>query len=140
MAQPFTLELLDGPKWIIDPPFDPYGDGCVQRARVEIRADGLAAHIIATLDSTAPQTLAEFFGQLDADWRGWDGERHWSALEGMAIEASHGGGHVVITVTIEPPPVPSAKADVWSARAVFTLEAGEQLRTVARDLASLLAE
>jgi hypothetical protein len=66
VAQPFTLEVPDGPTWVIDPPFDLYGDGYVRKARVEIRADGLAAHTIATLDYS-PETLAAFFSQLDAD-------------------------------------------------------------------------
>ena len=72
MAQPFTLEAPGGLTWVIDPPVDPCEDGYVREARVEIRADGLAAHTIANLDSATPQTLAEFFSQLDADWRGWD--------------------------------------------------------------------
>jgi hypothetical protein len=27
VAQLFTLEVPDGPTWVIDPPFDPSGDG-----------------------------------------------------------------------------------------------------------------
>jgi hypothetical protein len=143
VAQPFTLEVPDGPTGVIDPPFDPYGDGYVRKARVEIRADGLAAHTIATLDYS-PETLAAFFSQLDADWRGWEGERQWRALEGLAITAWHDGRHVLVAVTVKPRRYSQASGamtrDTWSARAVFTLEAGEQLRAAARELASLLGE
>jgi hypothetical protein len=144
VAQPFTLKAPDGPAWVIDPPVDPYGDGYTHQARVEIRADGLTAHTIVTIDSATPQTLAEFFGQLDADWRGWDGERRWRALEGLAIEARHDGGHVLIAVTIKhgwySRHARAMTRDEWSARVVFTLEAGEQLRAVARELASLFGQ
>jgi hypothetical protein len=122
--QPFTLEIPDGPTWIIDPPVDPYGDGYTHKARVEIRADGLVARTIATLDG-APQTLAEFFSQLDADWRGWDGERHWRAPEGLAIMAWHDGGHILVAVTVEHSWYSRASRavtrDTWSARVVFHL-------------------
>ena len=65
--------------------------------------------------------------------------RRWAALEGeMAIEAWHDRrAHVVIAVTVRRPQLTHAK-DAWSDRVVFTLEAGEQLTSVARDLASLL--
>jgi hypothetical protein len=144
VAQPFTLEAPDSLTWVIDPPVDPCGDGYVRGARVEIRVDGLAAHAIANLDSATPQTLAKFFSQLDADWRGWDGECRWRALEGLAIEARHDGGRVLVAVTVEHSWYSRATRAMtrktWSARVVFTLEAGEQLRAVAWELASLLGE
>jgi Family of unknown function (DUF6228) len=141
MAEPFTLELPHGLKWVIDPPVDPYGDGYIRTARVEIRADGLTAETTATLHSAGDRHLAGFFEELAADWRGWAGERHWRTLEGeMAIQAWHDGrAHVMIAVTIKRPRLAYEK-DAWSARAVFTLEAGEQLTAVAQGLASLLSE
>jgi hypothetical protein len=149
MAEPFTLDLPDGRPygdgrvmWIIDPPVDPYGDGYVRTARVEIRADGLEAHSTVTLDpAPGPWNLEEFFTGLAADWRGWTGQRRWRALEGeMTIEARHDGrAHVLLAVTIKRPQLTHAE-DAWSARVVFTMEAGEQLTAVARDLASVLAE
>jgi hypothetical protein len=142
VVQPFTLELPDGVAWVIDPPVDPYGDGYVCRARVEIRADGLTAHTIATID-TSPLTLPGFFAQMDADWRGWDGERRWRALEGeLMIEARHDGGQILMAVTVRHSwwgEARSGRRDEWSARVEFTLEPGEQLRNVARELAFLFA-
>jgi len=62
-------------------------------------------------------------------------------MEGeMAIDAWHDcRANVMVAVTIKRPWRPFAK-DAWSARAVFTVEAGEQLSGVARDLASLLGK
>jgi hypothetical protein len=88
MAEPFTLELAGGLQWSIDPPAEPH-DVCVRTARVSIRAPGLQAHTIATF-SDGPRDLALFFAELAADWRGWEGERHWRALEGeLEVQASH---------------------------------------------------
>jgi hypothetical protein len=55
----------------------------------------------------------------------------------MEIEASHDGARVLIAVTVKRPDMTFAE-DAWSARIVFTLEPGEQLAGVARDLASAL--
>lgn len=43
-AESFRLQSSDCCEWCIDLPIDPYGDGYVRRAGVEIRADGLTAH------------------------------------------------------------------------------------------------
>ena len=139
-APAFTLDGPDGLTWIIDPPVEPYADGSIGRSQVEIRASGLAAQTTATLAGDGPSNLAEFFADLAASWRGWAGERRWRARQGeLEIEASHDGRrYVLIAVTVRRPQVTLAN-DAWSARIVFTLEAGEQLTSVARDLAFLLA-
>ena len=139
-AQAFTLDGPDGLKWIIYPPVEPYADGYIRRSHVEIRTSGLVAQTTATLAGDGPSNLAEFFADLAANWRGWAGERRWRARQGeMEIEASHDGRrYVLIAVTVRRPQLTLAK-DPWSARIVFTLEAGEQLTTVARHLASILA-
>jgi hypothetical protein len=57
----------------------------------------------------------------------------------MEIEGSHDGrARVLVSVTIKRPQLTLAN-DAWSAPAAFTLEAGEQLTAIARDLASVLA-
>jgi Family of unknown function (DUF6228) len=135
MTEPFILELAGGLEWSIDPP---HGDAYVRTARVSIRALGLEAHTIATF-SDGPWDLALFFAELAADWRGWEGQRHWKALEGeLEVQASHHGAHVLIAVTVKRPDITFAN-DAWEARIVLTLEPGEQLDRVARDLASALA-
>jgi hypothetical protein len=139
MAESFTLELPGGLRWVIEPAADPDGDGYVRMAPVSIQANGLGARTTATL-SDGPWNPAHFFAELAADWRGWDGKRNWRALDGeLEIEASHDGARVLIAVTVKRPDMTFAE-DAWSARIVFTLEPGEQLAGVARDLASALAQ
>ena len=140
MAEPFRLRTSDGCEWIMHPPADPYEDGYVRTADVEIRADGVTACTTATL-SVEPGGigLAGFLAGLAADWRGWDGKRRWQALEReMEIEASHDGrAHVMLAVTVRRPERAYAD-DAWSARVVFTVEAGEELATLAKEIISLL--
>lgn len=57
----------------------------------------------------------------------------------MAIEAWHDGrSNVMIAVTVRQPQMTYAD-DAWSARVVFTVEAGEQLIAVSENIASLFA-
>ena len=140
MAEPFHLRTSDGCEWTMHPPVDPYGDGYIRTADVGIRADGVSACTAATL-SVEPGgiDLARFFAGLAADWRGWDGKRRWQALEReMEIEAWHDGrAHVMLAVTLMRPERTYAD-DAWSARVVFTVEAGEELATLAKEIISLL--
>lgn len=68
------------------------------------------------------------------------GKRRWEALEQeMAIEAWHDGrANVMLAVTVRRPERTYAD-DAWSARVVFTVEAGEQFAVLARDITSLLS-
>jgi hypothetical protein len=141
MAEAFRLHAADGCEWVVGPPVDPYGDGHVYSADVEIHADGLTARTTATLLARFEHVdLASFFAGLASDWRGWEGHRRWEALEQeMAIDAWHDGrANVMIAVTVRRSEAAYAD-DAWSARVVFTVEAGEQLSAVAVDIGSLLA-
>jgi hypothetical protein len=57
---------------------------------------------------------------------------------GPGNAAGDGRAHVLVAVTVRQADIAFAR-NAWSARIVFTLEAGEQLAGVARDLASVLA-
>jgi hypothetical protein len=140
MAEPFRLRTSDGCEWIMHPPADPCGDGYVCTADVEIRADGVTACTTATLSVGPGGTdLAGFLAGLAAGWRGWDGKRRWQALEReMEVEAWHDGrAHVMLAVTVRRPERAYAD-DAWSARLVFTVEAGEEFATLAKEIISLL--
>jgi hypothetical protein len=141
MAEAFILRDGNGCEWTIGPPVDPYGDGMIRRAEVEVRADGLTASTNATLVARfGRDDLGSFFCELAANWRGWEGRRRWEALEQeMAIEAWHDGrANVMLAVTVRRSEVAYAD-DAWSARVVFTVEAGEQLSALTRGITSLLA-
>jgi hypothetical protein len=67
---------------------------------------------IATF-SDGPWDLALFFAELAADWRGWEGERHWRALEGeLEVQASQKDARVLIAVTVKHPDMTFAN-DAW---------------------------
>ena len=141
VTEPFRWQTAEGYQWIMHPPVDPYGEGYVRKADVEIRADGLTVRTTATLSAMYDKVdLAEYFAGLAADWRGWKGERQWEALEQeMQIDSWHDGrANVMVAVTVRRPERAYAD-DAWSARIVFTLESGEQLTALASDIRNLLA-
>jgi hypothetical protein len=69
-----------------------------------------------------PQQLARFFEDLASDWRGWDGQKSWRALERpFFLSATHDGlGHVTLTVRLEEGWVDPN----WSAEAHLAIDAG----------------
>jgi hypothetical protein len=81
--------------------------------------------------------LANYFAELAADWRGWDGSRAWESVEGdLRIEAAHKFGHVQLRVMVRAYGSGWGN-EGWSATADLTLDPGEQLSQVAADLAGL---
>lgn len=46
--------------------------------------------------------LRKFFGELASSWRGWDGSKVWSSLEGeFSLACEHDGlGHVTVVASI----------------------------------------
>lgn len=55
----------------------------------------------------------------------------------MTLDATHHGRHVSLAVTLRRPHR-TYEPDAWSARVVFNLEPGEQLRNPAADAADVL--
>ncbi|MEU4419544.1 DUF6228 family protein [Actinoplanes sp. NPDC024001] len=142
MEESFVLGSAGGARWVVHPPQDPFGDGYVHTAETELYQGGLAAKTVAKLDGlyAAPATtLAGFVESLAGDWRGWEGVRTWQSMEcELALDARHDGrGYVFLGVTLRAPG-PDWDDTAWSARAVFVLEAGEEMTRFAADLAHLL--
>ena len=142
MEEPLIVEGDGRQQWILHAPIDPYGDGYVARLHVELRDEGLQAQTTATIDgypAGSAGDLAAFMQQLANDWRGWPGRRFWHALEReMTIEATHDArGYVTLEVTVRRHRDSYAN-DAWSATIVLTLEAGEQMTALARDVRALL--
>ena len=74
---------------------------------------------------------AAFFRTLADDWRGWEGERCWSSLEGqLVIVPRHDGkGLVLCEVTIG-----TAIPPTWSFTAEMTFGAGAQMDEIASSI------
>jgi hypothetical protein len=139
MDQPFVLHPIGTScRWVLHPPTDPYGDGYIWVVHSEIYDDGMSAKTSVTLAGEETD-LGTFFQRLADDWRGWEGAREWRSLEGeMAIDARHDGrGHVAIGVTLRRARESYAD-DAWSARVVFTVDAGEEMTRLASDVRDLL--
>ena len=108
----------------------PHGMGAVDAC---LRVPGLEAR--SRVYDTGFDGLAAFFGQLAADWRGWDGERTYESLESdLRLTATH-DGYVRLAVQLWQ----QAGRQGWSVAAVISLEPGEEMTRVAEDVAALLS-
>jgi hypothetical protein len=143
MSEPFILSRVNGPRWVIQPPQDPYGDGYIYTAATELHDDGMSAATIAKIDghyiNPGTGTLPQFVQALADDWRGWDGVRRWTSMEDeLTLDAQHDGrAYVSIGVTLREAG-PNWEDTRWSARSVFVLEAGEEATRLAVDLTHFL--
>jgi hypothetical protein len=98
--------------------------------QAEIAVSGLEARTRVSLaDHPEEKPMAPFFWELAREWKGWTGEKKWSAYEGgLSLSCVHDGlGHVRITTELRDP------SWTWAVRADLALEAGE-LETVARQV------
>lgn len=142
MREPFALQISGGPRWIVRSPQDPYGDGYVYTIETELHDDGMTASTVAEIDGQYANlecTLPAFVEGLAADWRGWDGVRTWMSMEReLALDVRHDRrSRVSLGVTLRAPG-PGWDDTAWSARAVFVLEAGEELAGFAADFSRFL--
>jgi len=78
--------------------------------------------------------LASYFEGMLRDWRGWEGERAWSSLEGeLGLLAQH-DGHVRLRVALR-----DSVHSTWTVSAELTIDAGEQLADASRGLTDLFS-
>lgn len=81
--------------------------------------------------------LVLFFEEMERDWRGWDGDRTWESLEGdLRIEARHEHGHVQLRVTLRHL-VAGWDRSGWSATVGLSVDPGEELSDIIRDVRTL---
>lgn len=102
------------------------------RARIE--CDGLTAEArVYERHSGSALRLDAFFGDLAANWRGWDGAKEWESL-GLQLVARHDGlGHVALDAILRES---YAAADRWEVRASLNLDVGG-LNRLAREARAL---
>jgi len=90
---------------------------------------GLNLHARALVGTYMSAGLADLFGDMAARWRGWDGKRTWSSLEGelhLSAEADR-TGHIALVARLREG-IPA----VWTVELAVTIEAG-QLDLLARE-------
>lgn len=104
----------------------------------ELQLNGLSAVApVVSNYATGFTDLADFFQRQADDWRGWEGVRDWQSLEGdLSIQASHQYGHVQLRITLRRVRFDWGN-DGWTATGDLTIDPGEQLSQVARDVRSL---
>jgi hypothetical protein len=117
---------------------DGSADGSPQYLLAELRVQGLSAsRRVVHHYSTGFADLVDFFRGLEEHWTGWDGMRAWESLEGeLRIEARHLYGHVQVRVTVRADG-PGWGNPRWTATADLTIDPGEQLAQISRDLRDL---
>jgi len=94
---------------------------------------GINAAVVVDADIMSEE-LADLFDDLEANWRGWSGEKAWESIEhDLRLSCTHDGlGHVKIKVEMQA----YTLAD-WSVMAYTIVEAG-QLTKLAKDLRGFL--
>ena len=110
------------------------GDGIPTVISAAIDGPGLTA-TVAAYDDRYGQ-LAVFFEALADSWRGWEGERIFSSLEGeLEIKARH-DGHVRLAIRLRRVDGPG----LWTVHADVTVDPGEDIAAAARDVRTLIDE
>jgi hypothetical protein len=101
------------------------------------RLDGESINATRRFYALERTFLDDFFAELAAEWRGWVGDKTWSALEGdVSMAASHDGlGTISLLTELRGEPSSRAEPD-WRAALVLELDAGA-LDRLARDAKGL---
>ena len=109
----------------------------VERTNIRLSRRGLDASVVVYELETGEITrgLASFIASLARDWRGWQGDRVWSSLEGeFKVTARHDGlGTVELIVRLGQ--LDPTREGVWTAQASLFLDAGG-LDVLARNAAA----
>ena len=95
-----------------------------------------ATTAIRTLDGDG---LTSWATELAQFYQGWEGVRSWKSLEqDLHIDASHDGcGHVSLRFVVRGPR--GYEPDAWEASVCVNLDAGEDMRRLAAEIAAFLA-
>jgi hypothetical protein len=103
----------------------------------EIADAGLSAtRMVRTLDG---DSLPAWMAELAESYAGWEGVRSWNSLErDLRIEATHDRrAHVSLRFAVRGPR--GYKADAWEASACVQLDAGEDMKRFAAEVAAFFA-
>ena len=78
---------------------------------------------------TDPHGLANLFGSMAASWRGWDGEKKWSSIEGeFSISCTHDQlGHITLDIEMKQD---FGTPEAWRLKVRIVVDAG-QLEAIA---------
>ncbi|WGM19806.1 DUF6228 family protein [Paenarthrobacter sp. OM7] len=95
--------------------------------------DGLCARK-RVYDLDGWSRLLSFFEEIEASWRGWDGDKLFTSPEGdFRLVAKH-VGHIHFSIELNE----FQRLDPWSAKGEFDLDPGEELTATVEALRALL--
>ena len=97
-------------------------EGWLDSFVVRIEEPGLSA-VVRVENSGVIQGPETFFQDIARNWRGWEGEKAWHALEGelSLIAVADALGHITIRAQLQP----TAGPDGWRVIAYAYAEAGQ---------------
>jgi hypothetical protein len=97
-----------------------------------IDGPGLSASVAAYDDRYGE--LAVFFEALANSWRGWEGERSFSSLEGQFEITARHDGHVRLAIRLRRVDGPG----LWTLYSDVTVDPGEDMAAAARDVRTMI--
>ncbi len=105
-----------------------------------LELDGLTATAsVVSNYASGFEDLASYFQSLVDNWRGWSDVRTWESLEhDLRLDARHEHSRVQLTVTVRRDRADWGN-DGWRVVGDLSLEPGEELSQIARDVAALAA-
>ncbi len=89
---------------------------------ITVASNGLRAESDVYLPTPQPLDFARRLSETAEQWRGWDGDKSWSSIEGtLTVVWSHDRlGHVTFRATLQP----TRQWFDWSAVATVEVDAG----------------
>ena len=72
----YELPCVEGKAAFTDPQFPPVG-GSAHSVVLELQLAGLVARLPLSVYTDGGHTIVDFFAELAAEWKGWDGGRSW---------------------------------------------------------------
>ena len=101
--------------------------------RVGIESEGLEAALAIYAFNPFGPTLAQFFRELANSWRGWNGGKKWTSLEGeLSLVCLHDGvGHISVDLMLR-------KLGEWTAETVIEITAGD-IENVANNISEFFS-
>jgi Family of unknown function (DUF6228) len=111
---------------------DRHPNGTPRNILARLDGPSLSASVSAYDDNYG--ALVDFFDDLAASWRGWDGERAFGSLEGDLDLRATQDGHIRLSVHLRPVDGPGN----WHVHATVTIDPGEDISSGAADVRAMV--
>jgi hypothetical protein len=96
-------------------------DGRAENLRVTLKRPGLNAELDVFVGDYQDHWLDRWADSLEADWRGWDGDRLYRSISNELMLVARHSGRVVIDITL------NSWSQDWTVTSSAVIEPGEEL-------------